>query len=276
MPTGFIYVLSNVSMPGLVKIGRTDRTLEQRISQLNTTGVPTPFVLEHSVTTSNSVMAEKEIHAALAVRGVRNTGNREFFKMEVNKAKQIVSAMASLYPEEDEDLTQEEIKINEKQAFRDLQAKFQNTVASIPTIPTASQANYYTSKLLEFSEGGIFEAYAEIADLVYVSTDSPQFWLASSKCYTSELRRHIRKVHEFNPELTTEECATLGNYLAKHILKAQVKNWLGNDNIEYVADLIKTCTFPENNSCHEEFLKTANSETLSKVIMYKIDKIINT
>lgn len=38
-----VYILQNDSMPGLVKIGRTSSNLEDRIRQLDTTGVPLPF-----------------------------------------------------------------------------------------------------------------------------------------------------------------------------------------------------------------------------------------
>src|SRR5688572_6679317 len=43
---GYLYVLINPSLPGLVKIGKTNRDPEQRAAELSAaTGVPTPFVL---------------------------------------------------------------------------------------------------------------------------------------------------------------------------------------------------------------------------------------
>lgn len=39
-----VYVLTNPSMPGLVKIGKTtQKEVSERMTQLYTTGVPTPF-----------------------------------------------------------------------------------------------------------------------------------------------------------------------------------------------------------------------------------------
>jgi hypothetical protein len=44
---GFIYVLSNPSMPGILKIGVTEGQVEKRMKELSTpTGIPTPFKCE--------------------------------------------------------------------------------------------------------------------------------------------------------------------------------------------------------------------------------------
>jgi hypothetical protein len=40
---GIVYVLVNRAMPDLVKIGKTEQTLELRIKGLDTPGVPLPF-----------------------------------------------------------------------------------------------------------------------------------------------------------------------------------------------------------------------------------------
>jgi hypothetical protein len=49
---GYIYVLSNPSMPGIVKVGRTFREPRARAAELSaSTGVPTPFKIEATVYT---------------------------------------------------------------------------------------------------------------------------------------------------------------------------------------------------------------------------------
>ena len=52
----FIYVLENASMPGLVKIGRTDRSVSERVNELSShTGVPTGFTVVKEYAVTNSV-----------------------------------------------------------------------------------------------------------------------------------------------------------------------------------------------------------------------------
>lgn len=82
MSRGYVYILSNPSMPGLVKIGRTTRSVEQRANELWQTGVPTPFVIDHFVLTPNCEELEARMHDSFS--RCRVNGCREFF--DSNKA----------------------------------------------------------------------------------------------------------------------------------------------------------------------------------------------
>ena len=65
---GWIYVLSNPSMPGLLKIGYTEREVEERIKELDSeTGVPSPFILEAYCTSKNPRDDESRIHKSLSI-----------------------------------------------------------------------------------------------------------------------------------------------------------------------------------------------------------------
>ena len=81
---GFIYILSNPSMPGLVKIGKTTTSPSQRMSELHSTGVPTPFTLEFSVKVEDCHAGERAAHDALNKH--RHSSNREFFRVPVKAA----------------------------------------------------------------------------------------------------------------------------------------------------------------------------------------------
>lgn len=84
-----IYVLSNPSFPGKIKVGRTIN-IEERVSQLFTTGVPTPFVVEFAAAVNNGWRAERLAHEALSRQRV--AGNREFFEVpDVDAVTIIVS-----------------------------------------------------------------------------------------------------------------------------------------------------------------------------------------
>jgi DNA-binding transcriptional ArsR family regulator len=76
-----VYFLLNETMPGLVKIGYTSGDVSERIRQLNTTGVPTPFKVAASFAVGNGAACEREIHRALKKYRLRD--GREFFKAPI-------------------------------------------------------------------------------------------------------------------------------------------------------------------------------------------------
>ena len=88
----FIYVLENTLMPGLIKIGRTERSVSERVGELSShTGVPTSFTVVKEFAVENSVEAEKIIHERLS--DFRVNDNREFFKMEAEDAIDIIESL---------------------------------------------------------------------------------------------------------------------------------------------------------------------------------------
>lgn len=74
-----VYILINESMPEFVKIGFTRGSVEERIRQLDRTGVPLPFEIYYAATVGDAQKEEKWLHSIFADRRARN--NREFFKM---------------------------------------------------------------------------------------------------------------------------------------------------------------------------------------------------
>lgn len=90
---GYIYVLINPAMKGLVKIGKTEESIGKRISELSgATGVPASFVLVCKEYFPDCAKAEKHIHTLLEVRGYRFKKNKEFFTCPVDEAVQAVIA----------------------------------------------------------------------------------------------------------------------------------------------------------------------------------------
>ncbi len=80
----YIYILSNPSMQGLIKIGKTTISPDKRMSELHSTGVPTPFVLEFSAEVEDCTASEKSAH--LALQEYRVSKHREFFRISVHDA----------------------------------------------------------------------------------------------------------------------------------------------------------------------------------------------
>ncbi len=81
---GFVYVLSNKAMPGLLKVGYTTRSIYDRIDELNSTGVPTSFVIEFYFEVDNAQRGESLLHRALS----KHHYEKEFFKVSVEKVVQ--------------------------------------------------------------------------------------------------------------------------------------------------------------------------------------------
>ena len=84
-PKGIVYVLTNPAMPGLVKIGKTNRrNLGKRLAELYSTGVPVPFECHFAGTVEDADEVEKRFHKAFAP--YRFNPKREFFQIEPDQA----------------------------------------------------------------------------------------------------------------------------------------------------------------------------------------------
>lgn len=85
---GFVYCLSNPSMPGLLKIGFTKKSPHERVRELNKSGgtaLPAPYQVEFFYECNDPQKVENKLHTALAKKRYRN--NREFFLFSVKEAK---------------------------------------------------------------------------------------------------------------------------------------------------------------------------------------------
>lgn len=97
---GYIYVMTNSSIDGQVKIGKTTRDPYERAKELSSaTGVPTPFVVVFYKPFKDCHFAEKIIHQYLEKKGYRVSGNREFFSMTTTEAIDVVQSMYKIEQE---------------------------------------------------------------------------------------------------------------------------------------------------------------------------------
>ena len=95
---GYVYILSNPGMPGLLKIGMTRFDPTKRVQELSSaTGVPTPFQLVYYREFHDCVAAELEIHSIFATKGLRYNDQREFFSVDTVEA---INTLLSLDDEE--------------------------------------------------------------------------------------------------------------------------------------------------------------------------------
>ena len=90
---GFVHILTNPSISGCVKIGKTTRDPVARAAELSVaTGVPTPFTVAYDAYFADCDRAEKYVHSHLDQKGVRLASNREFFQVSLRDAVGAVNA----------------------------------------------------------------------------------------------------------------------------------------------------------------------------------------
>lgn len=84
---GYVYVLTNEYMPGLVKIGETERDdYRDRLKDLYTTGVPVPFKAVHASKVKKEDTRKVEHALHVAFEPDRVNPRREFFHMSPDRA----------------------------------------------------------------------------------------------------------------------------------------------------------------------------------------------
>jgi hypothetical protein len=90
---GWVYVLTNDSMPNIVKIGHTTQNPYARAKQLSQAkGVPQPFDVSYAVNTL--MFAELEARAHHLLAGYRVNDSREFFYQKPCEAFDLIMDLA--------------------------------------------------------------------------------------------------------------------------------------------------------------------------------------
>lgn len=93
---GYVYILSNPAMPGLLKIGYTERAIQERVNELNNTGLPSLFEIEATFESSKPHHDEQKIHNYLS--NYRYSKNREFFRIDLKDAINRIVKLLSKEP----------------------------------------------------------------------------------------------------------------------------------------------------------------------------------
>lgn len=92
MSTGYIYCMTNPSMPGMVKVGMTARTPEARLYEANSSDTwkpPTSYAIEFAKKVSNPKQKETTIHTLLSKYTERIHAKREFFRVSPDAVKML-------------------------------------------------------------------------------------------------------------------------------------------------------------------------------------------
>lgn len=93
---GYVYILINAAFPEFIKIGLTTLDPKERARQLSVgTGIPAPYAVAWKVYVSNCKVVEQLAHGNLAAHRTRN--NREFFRLPVEDAIELIAEIAAPY-----------------------------------------------------------------------------------------------------------------------------------------------------------------------------------
>jgi hypothetical protein len=101
MTKGYVYILSNDYMEGLIKIGYTTKSIRERMSGLDNTSIPAPFRLRYAIETEDCEAVEKWLHRIFDDKRIRN--NREFFEIASERVIAALKGPHSSYKEVDVD-----------------------------------------------------------------------------------------------------------------------------------------------------------------------------
>ena len=96
---GIVYILTNESMPGCIKIGETGgnspAAVQKRMRGLDSTGVPRPFDCAYAAVVADRKYVEDSLHEVFGDRRIRPT--REFFEgVEVHRVIRALQMVAEL------------------------------------------------------------------------------------------------------------------------------------------------------------------------------------
>lgn len=93
---GFVYAFSNESMPGILKVGMSQRVpdLRAKDDDLNSTGVPTAYKVEYYAFFPDAFLAERTAHQRLSDWHV----NKEYFRLPLDHAVSVIESIDDCQP----------------------------------------------------------------------------------------------------------------------------------------------------------------------------------
>jgi ribosomal protein L37AE/L43A len=83
---GWVYIISNPAMPGLIKVGHSTKDPELRARELNHTGSPHSYIVEYEMLIEEPFRVEQQVHKAL----VSCREGKEWFRCLAEEAVAVV------------------------------------------------------------------------------------------------------------------------------------------------------------------------------------------
>ncbi len=87
---GWVYVVTNKSLPGLVKVGFTTRKdISKRLEEFNQAGLPYPYEAAYKVWVPEPQKLERSVHQFLTI----HKENKEWFRCSVGLAQEAIDSL---------------------------------------------------------------------------------------------------------------------------------------------------------------------------------------
>ena len=193
-----VYILTNQSMPNLIKIGYTSRNdLNERIKELYSTGVPTPFECYYACQVEDGKRIEQILHILFKEDRVNN--KREFFTTQPEKVEIALSLInpINVTPNLYEYLSTEESETIETNN-RKRSANFTFSSVDIPIGSTLYFSYNLNITCIVYSDNTVMyngeiltltEAARNTGLISYKSLQGPRFWLFDDESLVSRRKR---------------------------------------------------------------------------------------
>lgn len=196
---GFIYVATNPAMEGYVKIGRTARTVERRIKDLDRTALPLPFEVYFAARVANPTQVEALLREVFKPHRTRQ--NREFYEIDPEQAKAAleIGMLEDVTPRDD--CFEDEQEAAEVEAALGRLPNFRMPMANVPVGATLEfvRDQSITATVLDETTvdfGGQQHSLSSAAKQAlatlgthWKSVQGPQYWMYEGETLASRRRR---------------------------------------------------------------------------------------
>lgn len=206
MATKFVYILTNPTIPDLIKIGKTD-DIERRLKDLSShAGVPVPFECFYCCEVENGEDVESRVHAGFGDQ--RINPRREFFRITPERVKNILELVAirDVTPGADVvDSKEEQDSLNKARARRPVftfsmvnipigsEIKFLKDEAKVAHI-TGDREIEYEGEKSSLSKVASELLKNQFGETMYKSIRGPDYWTFDNETLTE--RRLRLEEHE--------------------------------------------------------------------------------
>ncbi|MCY4625244.1 MAG: GIY-YIG nuclease family protein [Chloroflexi bacterium] len=208
-----VYVLTNPAMPGLVKIGMTDRDdVQRRMNELFTTGVPFPFecVIAKEIESTEAATVESALHRAF--HPYRANESREFFQIEPEQAEALLLVLSG------RDVTPRVGKLlvaasPEDSAAAEEFKKRQARISREEFLDTfTGSARIFYERVLDLGKyEGMLTTWAAKSFSLYVVSGGKRYWVCygyASTSYYGRLYTYLAALRD-KPDVPSEEIESL-------------------------------------------------------------------